>query len=177
MYDSIMSAVKKISKETGIRMVIPSGTAVQNARATILKDTMTRDGFHLHKLYGRYVAACTWFETIFRRSVVGNAYKPEGMSAEQCLAAQKSAHMAVKRRIRCKSMCSSHPILQHAAQSRQSEPFGVARAACVELSASVYADNGAVLTDCNNKLKTSSTTGEIYRLRQLRRARCGELNP
>ena len=97
MYDSIMSAVKKISKETGIRMVIPSGTAVQNARATILKDTMTRDGFHLHKLYGRYVAACTWFETIFRKSVVGNAYKPEGMSAEQCLAAQKSAHMAVKR--------------------------------------------------------------------------------
>ena len=81
------------------------------------------------------------------------------------------------KRIRCKSMCSSHPILQHAAQSRQSEPFGVARAACVELSASVYADNGAVLTDCNNKLKTSSTTGEIYRLRQLRRARCGELNP
>ena len=43
--------------------------------------------------------------------------------------------------------------------------------------AGVYADNGAVLTDCNNKLKTSSTTGEIYRLRQLRRARCGELNP
>ena len=74
-------------------------------------------------------------------------------------------------------MCSSHPILQHAAQSRQSEPFGVARAACVELSASVYADNGAVLTDCNNKLKTSSTTGEIYRLRQLRRTRYGELNP
>ena len=74
-------------------------------------------------------------------------------------------------------MCSSHPILQHVAQRRQSEPFGVARAACVELSASVYADNGAVLTDCNNKLKTSSTTGEIYRLRQLQRARCGELNP
>ena len=49
--------------------------------------------------------------------------------------------------------------------------------ACFELSAIVYADNGAVLTDCNNKLKTSSTTGEIYRLRQLRRARCGELNP
>ena len=49
MCDSIMSAVKKISKETDIRMVIPSGTAVQNARSTILKDTMTRDGFHLHK--------------------------------------------------------------------------------------------------------------------------------
>ena len=89
----------------------------------------------------------------------------------------RSSTYASKNWIRCKSMCSSHPILQHAAQSRQSEPFGVARAVCVELSASVYADNGAVLTDCNNKLKTSSTTGEIYRLRQLRRARCGELDP
>ncbi len=97
MYNSIMSAVRKISKETGIKMVIPSGTAVQNARATILKDSMTRDGFHLHKIYGRYVAACTWFEAIFGKSVIGNTYKPVEMSPEQCLAAQKSAHMAVRR--------------------------------------------------------------------------------
>ena len=97
MYNSIMSAVKKISKETGIKVVIPSGTAVQNARTTLLKDTMTRDGYHLHKTFGRYVAACTWFETIFKKSVIGNPYKPEGMSAEQCLAAQKSAHKAVQK--------------------------------------------------------------------------------
>lgn len=97
MYNSILSAVKKISKYTGIKMVIPSGTAVQNARSTVLKDSMTRDGFHLNKVYGRYVAACTWFETIFKRSVVGNTYKPSEMSAEQCLLAQKSAHMAVKK--------------------------------------------------------------------------------
>ena len=96
MYNAIMAAVKKISDYTGIKMVIPSGTAVQNARSTILKDCITRDGFHLHKIYGRYVAACTWFETIFRKSVVGNPYKPEGMTDEQCLAAQKSAHLAVK---------------------------------------------------------------------------------
>lgn len=96
MYNAIMAAVKKISDYTGIKMVIPSGTAVQNARQTILKDTITRDGYHLHKVYGRYVAACTWFETIFRKSVVGNPYKPEGMTDEQCLAAQKSAHLAVK---------------------------------------------------------------------------------
>lgn len=97
MYNSIMSAVKKISRKTGIKMIIPSGTAVQNARATILNDTMTRDGFHLHKIYGRYVAACTWFETIFKKSVVGNTYKPDEMSQEQCMAAQKSAHMAVQK--------------------------------------------------------------------------------
>ena len=92
-----MSAVKKVSKDTGIKMVIPSGTAVQNARTTSLKDTMTRDGYHLHKVYGRYVAACTWFETVFNKSVIGNSYKPEEMTSEQCLLAQKSAHMATQR--------------------------------------------------------------------------------
>ena len=97
MYNSIMSAVKKISKDTGIKVVIPSGTAVQNARQTILKDRITRDGYHLHKIYGRYVAACTWFETIFRKSVVGNPYKPVEMSDEQSLAAQMSAHKAVRK--------------------------------------------------------------------------------
>ena len=97
MYNSIMSAVKKVSKDTGIKMVIPSGTAVQNARTTSLKDTMTRDGYHLHKVYGRYVAACTWFETVFNKSVIGNSYKPEEMTSEQCLLAQKSAHMAAQR--------------------------------------------------------------------------------
>ena len=97
MYNSIMSAVKKVSKDTGIKMVIPSGTAVQNARTTSLKDTMTRDGYHLHKVYGRYVAACTWFEIVFNKSVIGNSYKPEEMTSEQCLLAQKSAHMAAQR--------------------------------------------------------------------------------
>lgn len=96
MYTSIIEAVKKASKLTKIKMVIPSGTAVQNARTTILKDKMTRDGYHLHKTYGRYTAACTWYEKIFKKTVVGNAYKPAKMTAEEQLAAQKSAHAAVK---------------------------------------------------------------------------------
>ena len=76
---------------------IPSGTAVQNARATVFKDKMTRDGYHLHMPYGRYTVACTWYEKILRRSVVGNTYIPDGMTAEQVLAAQKAAHAAVRR--------------------------------------------------------------------------------
>lgn len=97
MYNSIVDAVSRASKLTGVKIVIPSGTAVQNARTTILKDCMTRDGYHLHKTYGRYTAACTWFEKIFKKNVVGNAYTPKGMSEEQKLAAQKSAHAAVKK--------------------------------------------------------------------------------
>ena len=96
MYASIVDAVRKSSKLTKIKMVIPSGTAIQNARTTLLKDKITRDGYHLHKTYGRYVAACTWYEKIFRKNVIGNSYKPEKMTVEEQLAAQKSAHAAVK---------------------------------------------------------------------------------
>lgn len=95
MYNAIVDAVVRSSKLTKIRMVIPSGTAVQNARTTILGDRMTRDGYHLHRTYGRYVAACTWYEKIFRKNVVGNSYLPDGMTEEERLAAQESAHAAV----------------------------------------------------------------------------------
>ena len=98
MYNAIMSAVqKKIVPNNRIVKIIPNGTAIQNARTSYLGDTMTRDGFHLHKPYGRYTAACTWYEKIFRKNVIGNTYVPEGMTPEQCLAAQKAAHAAVKK--------------------------------------------------------------------------------
>lgn len=97
MYNAIVDAVVRSSKLTKIRMVIPSGTAVQNARTTILGDRMTRDGYHLHRTYGRYVAACTWYEKIFRKNVVGNSYLPDGMTEEERLAAQESAHAAVRK--------------------------------------------------------------------------------
>lgn len=97
MYNAIVDAVVRSSKLTKIRMVIPSGTAVQNARTTILGDRMTRDGYHLHRTYGRYVAACTWYEKIFRKNVVGNSYLPGGMTEEERLAAQESAHAAVRK--------------------------------------------------------------------------------
>ncbi len=97
MYNAIVDAVVRSSKLTGIRMVIPSGTAVQNARTTILGDRMTRDGYHLHKTYGRYVAACTWYEKIFKKNIIGNSYLPKGMTEEERLAAQESAHAAVRK--------------------------------------------------------------------------------
>ena len=97
MYSAIMKTVKKVSKLTGIKMVIPSGSAIQNARTTILRDQVTRDGYHMHKIYGRYTVACTWYEAIFKRSVIGNSYLPKDMTEEQRLAAQKSAHAAIKK--------------------------------------------------------------------------------
>ena len=97
MFNSILDAVNRVAKELGVKVIVPSGTAVQNARTTPLGECITRDGYHLHKTYGRYVAACTWFEKIFKKNVVGNTYLPQNMTPEQQIAAQKSAHAAVKK--------------------------------------------------------------------------------
>lgn len=96
MYRAIVDAVRKASRKTGIRTVVPSGTAIQNARTSSLGDDLTRDGYHLHLLTGRYIAACAWFETLFRRSVVGNPYRPQKMTEEQRRLAQQAAHAAVR---------------------------------------------------------------------------------
>lgn len=41
--------------------VIPVGTAIQNLRTTPIGDTLTRDGYHLSKGVGRFIAALTWY--------------------------------------------------------------------------------------------------------------------
>ncbi len=95
MYDSIMNANRRaIMENRALSRVVPSGTAVQNAREAGGDPDLTRDGYHLHPLMGRYVAACAWFEAIFGESVVGNSYVPEGLSPEQARLAQESAHAA-----------------------------------------------------------------------------------
>lgn len=97
MYKAITDAAGKVMKQLPFDILIPSGTAIQNARTSKLGDTLNRDGYHLNLLYGRYTAACTWFEAIFGRSVVGNAYAPVGISEYQRLIAQHAAHEAVKK--------------------------------------------------------------------------------
>lgn len=97
MYDSIMGASRRAMEEhPALTLLIPTGTAIQTARAAGGDADLTRDGYHLDQLTGRYIAACTWFETIFGESVVGNPYHPEGMTESQALFAQKAAHAAVK---------------------------------------------------------------------------------
>ena len=96
MYQAIADAVKKAAKANKIKIVIPSGTARQNARTSFIGDHLNRDGYHLDVKIGRYTAACTWFERIFKHNVVGNPYTPEGLDEARKAVAQKAAHAAVK---------------------------------------------------------------------------------
>ena len=89
MYQAIADAVKKAAKANKIKIVIPSGTAIQNARTSFIGDHLNRDGYHLDVKIGRYTAACTWFERIFKHNVVGNITAPEGLDEARKLLPKK----------------------------------------------------------------------------------------
>lgn len=107
MYSSITAAVDKAMRnhQYDLSFYIPSGTAIQNARTTVLANTqtkdktvnreLTRDGYHLNLTMGRYVVACTWFEKLTGKSPVGMKYRPKGMAKGLAAIAQKAAHAAV----------------------------------------------------------------------------------
>jgi len=101
MYACIVAAVEKaVRSHDELTFYIPTGTAVQNARATSLATSypsqdFTRDGYHLDYVVGRYIAACTWLEALTGISPVGLSYRPEGLTAKQAALAQKAAHAAI----------------------------------------------------------------------------------
>ena len=74
MYRAICTVVQKyIVPSTAFPIVIPSGTAVQNARGSYFGDTLTRDGYHLNET-ARYIAGYTWFATLTGKTLSSLAY-------------------------------------------------------------------------------------------------------
>ena len=105
MYNAIINVSQNVGNIVALDMIIPAGTAIQNARTSQLGDGFTvADGYHLNEI-GKYIAACTWFEKIFGKSVVGNSYIG-GFSAFEVLVAQNAAHLAVTKPNEITSMTS-----------------------------------------------------------------------
>lgn len=96
MFNAIIDATNRVAQQTGIDVIIPAGTAIQNGRTSSLGDTFCRDGYHLDLNYGRYTASCTWYEKLFQKPVVGNSYAPYTITPFQIKVAQLAAHHAVK---------------------------------------------------------------------------------
>ena len=64
---SIINATRKMVDTYGLDVVVPLGTAVQNARSMTQfqsDNELTRDGRHLSFGVGRYIGACTFFEAL-----------------------------------------------------------------------------------------------------------------
>lgn len=103
MYAAICKASKMACDAYGMG-IIPSGTAIQNAKTSWEGENMHRDGFHLNYTIGRFTAACTWFESIFGETVIGNTFRPEHLAAYRVELAQNAAHLAVKAPFSCTDM-------------------------------------------------------------------------
>ena len=113
-YDAICNVCKQMVMDNGIDVIIPTGTAIQNARNTSLntEHELTRDNTHLSYGVGRYVAACTWFcrllTPIFNVPILGNSavhtvteeeksmsrYETSDVTADNNLLCQKCAFYA-----------------------------------------------------------------------------------
>lgn len=96
MYSAIVDANRRAARLGGIKIVVPVGTAVQNARTSFVGDNLDRDGYHLDLGFGRYTAACTWYGRLFGKSPVGNSYAPAGMNPDLKNLAQQAAAAALK---------------------------------------------------------------------------------
>ncbi|MGV3763128.1 DUF4886 domain-containing protein [Parapedobacter sp.] len=96
MYHAIMEASANTRKLVTIDRVVPCGTAIQSARTSFIGDHLTRDGYHLDLHIGRFIAACTWFETLFGEQAPVERYRPEGVTVAQAAVAKQAAHVAVQ---------------------------------------------------------------------------------
>lgn len=95
MYRAIIEASRKAVASHCLSLIIPCGTAIQNGRTSYLGDTFTRDGHHLNLTYGRYTAACTWFEAISGVDVTGISFTPDGIDERSAKICREAAHQAV----------------------------------------------------------------------------------
>lgn len=78
MYAAIVGCLGRCVDPLDIyETIIPTGTAVQNARTGFLGDTLTRDGFHLSYNIGRLLGAMCWYQGITGNSVDTLTFNPD----------------------------------------------------------------------------------------------------
>lgn len=95
MWDSIQACTCYVQQIVHRKLVmIPCGDAIQRARKTKLGDTLCRDGYHLNYTYGRYTAACVWYETVTGKDVRHNHYRNPQMTRRQASITREAAHKA-----------------------------------------------------------------------------------
>ncbi len=96
MYDAICSATQQACKSVGIKTIIPTGQALQILREQTGNYDYTRDGYHLSKGVGRYLAALVWYQTIMKESIANVKYRPDGSDPRTEPVTKKQASQARK---------------------------------------------------------------------------------
>ncbi len=76
MYNAICSTTRDhVMQMEGLSFVIPTGTALQNVRASSIGDNINRDGYHLNDL-GKLIAAYTYYAQITGTTLTELPYIP-----------------------------------------------------------------------------------------------------
>lgn len=97
MYTAItQTAQQKIAPHEAFTALIPTGTAVQNARTSFLGDTLTRDGYHMNYEIGRYVVGLTLVRTLLELPIDQVTYRPDGVTEEMQKVAIEAAENAAQ---------------------------------------------------------------------------------
>lgn len=97
MYKEQQQTYKNIiAKEERIYKIIPTGTAIQNARSSFMGDGLNRDLSHLTYDFGRYIAALNFVYTLSGKDISAIHYAPDGVSEKQIQLAIESVENAGK---------------------------------------------------------------------------------
>lgn len=81
MYQALKSAYEKAAAMLKLP-IIPCGDIIQRLRTLTEFDyenhgqSLCRDGFHMHFIYGRYATAAVWYQAIFKKSILDNSFMP-----------------------------------------------------------------------------------------------------
>lgn len=84
LFEAICDITQRmVGNVDGIDRIVPTGTAVQNARTTALKDGITRDGYHLSYDLGRYLAGMVLLKSLFGIPCERIPWKPETVTEQE----------------------------------------------------------------------------------------------
>ena len=97
MYDGIVAAVQaKVCPNSTIDVIVPNGTAVQNARTSFVGDNLTRDDYdHMTLDFGRYIAGLTFVSALTGICPDDIPFAPDSLSARQIAVAKESVKNAL----------------------------------------------------------------------------------
>lgn len=93
MYNMIVDCVKtEVMKDSRFSVIIPAGTAIQNARTSFMGDKLTRDGYHMDYNIGRYIVGLCWCSAISGVSPDRITYNPstQKINADMIRAAKEA---------------------------------------------------------------------------------------
>jgi hypothetical protein len=82
MHECITECSEKAAELIKADGIIPSGDVINELRKLPEFDTpnggqsLCRDGFHMHLVYGRYAVAATWFEKLIGGDITKNSWLP-----------------------------------------------------------------------------------------------------